>query len=192
MKRSSRIGIAIVLIAIMPFLAAGISTASPGGLPAGMSAQIMGYYAPYDLYVTAPSGQSSPMIAPFQLNLTSVGTTSVTVNASGAVIYAGAFTNHTVIYDNTTYAGNVNLTVTMVSSQGTAVITWKLDFMSPVTYISYVKAKVPVSVGVPYYMLGTFGVLGVFLTIIFMRIWTPGMRYRVKSKWISAGGVRHV
>lgn len=172
----------------------------PQGIPSnvalsvpGDAASIMGYYAPYDLYVTAPTGVSSPMITPFQINVTADGSALATLYASGTVIANTSFANNIVMHDNTSYSGYVNLTLKISSPNGVQVYHWDLNFMSPVTYISYEKAKEAVlKPGMSDTTVAGIAAAFILVTVLLYRIWLPGMRKRVKQVWIKMGPRRHV
>ncbi len=119
-----------------PELSAGNNTLVPGD-----AVYIMGYYAPYNLYVTAPTNISSPMITPFVLNVTAAGSARATLLVNGAVVANESFSNNLLIYDNTTYTGYHNLTLLISSANGREAFHWTLNFMSPVTYLSYQTQK---------------------------------------------------
>ena len=119
-----------------PEAAGGNSTMVPGD-----AVYIMGYYAPYNLYVTAPTNISAPMITPFELNITAAGSARETFLINGAVISNSSFSNNIVIADNTSYTGYHNLTLAISSVNGKEVFHWTLNFMSPVTYLSYQTQK---------------------------------------------------
>ena len=96
-----------------PEAAGGNSTMVPGD-----AVYIMGYYAPYNLYVTAPTNISAPMITPFELNITAAGSARETFLINGAVISNSSFSNNIVIADNTSYTGYHNLTLVISSVNG--------------------------------------------------------------------------
>ncbi len=150
-------------VLIMIIITTGLMAIAPiGALHSGMQASpevsgnnntlvpgdavyIMGYYAPYNLYVTAPTNISAPMITPFELNITAAGSARATFLVNGVVVANESFSNNAVIYDNTTYTGYHNLTLTISSVNGKEAFHWTLNFMSPVTYLSYQTQKTKVA-----------------------------------------------
>ena len=150
MKKYIMIGILIVIglmatapagfghsnIHVAPEIAGSNNTMVPGD-----AVYIMGYYAPYNLYVTAPTNISSPMITPFELNITAAGSARATLSINGAVVANESFSNNLIIHDNTTYTGYHNLTLVISSVNGKEAFHWTLNFMSPVTYLSYQTQK---------------------------------------------------
>ena len=123
-------------IHVAPEIAGSNNTMVPGD-----AVYIMGYYAPYNLYVTAPTNISSPMITPFELNITAAGSARATLSINGAVVANESFSNNLIIHDNTTYTGYHNLTLVISSVNGKEAFHWTLNFMSPVTYLSYQTQK---------------------------------------------------
>ena len=171
-----------------PEAAGGNSTMVPGD-----AVYIMGYYAPYNLYVTAPTNISAPMITPFELNITAAGSARETFLINGAVISNSSFSNNIVIADNTSYTGYHNLTLVISSVNGKEVFHWTLNFMSPVTYLSYQNAKKTVSkVGISVPTVAGIVVSMIIITAALYRIFLPAHREHIKQKWIKEGPRRHV
>ena len=171
-----------------PAIAGGNSTIVPGD-----AVYIMGYYAPYNLYVTAPTNISSPMITPFELNITAAGSARATLVINGVVIANESFANNVVIYDNTTYTGYHNLTLVISSVNGREAFHWTLNFMSPVTYLSYQNAKKTVSkIGISVPTVAGIVVSMIIITAALYRIFLPAHRDHVRQKWIKEGPRRHV
>lgn len=171
-----------------PEIAGSNNTIVPGD-----AAYIMGYYAPYNLYVTAPTNISSPMITPFEFNITAAGSARATLLVNGAVVANDSFSNNVVIYDNTSYTGYHNLTLVISSVNGREVLHWTLNFMSPVTYLSYQNAKKTVSkVGLNPETVAGIVVAFILITVAFFYIFLPGFRRKIRNRWIKEGPKRHV
>ena len=159
----------------------------------GDAVYIMGYYAPYNLYVTAPTNISSPMITPFEFNITAAGSARATLLVNGAVVANESFSNNVIIHDNTTYTGYHNLTLIISSVNGKEAFHWTLNFMSPVTYLSYQQAKEKVSkVGISVSTVAGIVVTMIIITAALYRIFLPAHREHIKQKWIKEGPRRHV
>ena len=202
MKKYIIIGI-LIIIGLMATAPAGASHAGVAASPAvsggnstmvpGDAVYIMGYYAPYNLYVTAPTNISSPMITPFELNITAAGSARATLSINGAVVANESFSNNLIIHDNTTYTGYHNLTLIISSSNGREAFHWTLNFMSPVTYLSYQQAKEKVSkVGISVSTVAGIVVTMIIITAALYRIFLPAHREHIKQKWIKEGPRRHV
>ena len=159
----------------------------------GDAAYIMGYYAPYNLYVTAPTNISSPMITPFELNITAAGSARATFLINGVVVANESFSNNAVIHDNTTYTGYHNLTLVISSVNGKEAFHWTLNFMSPVTYIAYQHAKTKaLQPGISIPTVAGIVVSMIIITAALYRIFLPAHREHIKQKWIKEGPRRHV
>ena len=202
MKKYIIIGI-LIIIGLMATAPAGASHAGVAASPAvsggnstmvpGDAVYIMGYYAPYNLYVTAPTNLSSPMITPFELNLTAAGSARATLVINGAVVANESFSNNLIIHDNTTYTGYHNLTLVISSVNGREAFHWTLNFMSPVTYLSYQQAKEKVNkVGISVSTVAAIVVSMIIITAALYRIFLPAHREHIKQKWIKEGPRRHV
>ena len=202
MKKYSMIGILIV-IGLMATAPAGFGHSNIHAEPAiggsnntivpGDAVYIMGYYAPYNLYVTAPTNISSPMITPFELNITAAGSARATLLVNGAVVANESFSNNLIIHDNTTYTGYHNLTLVISSVNGKEAFHWALDFMSPVTYLSYQQAKEKVSkVGMDPLTVAGISSAFIMITVILFYTFLPGFRRQIKNRWIKEGPKRHV
>ena len=202
MKKYIMIGILIIIglmatapagfghsnIHVAPEIAGSNNTMVPGD-----AVYIMGYYAPYNLYVTAPTNISSPMITPFELNITAAGSARATLSINGAVVANESFSNNLIIHDNTTYTGYHNLTLVISSVNGKEAFHWTLNFMSPVTYLSYQNAKKTVSkVGISVPTVAGIVVSMIIITAALYRIFLPAHREHIKQKWIKEGPRRHV
>ena len=171
-----------------PELSAGNNTLVPGD-----AVYIMGYYAPYNLYVTAPTNISSPMITPFVLNVTAAGSARATLSINGAVVANESFSNNLLIYDNTTYTGYHNLTLLISSANGREAFHWTLNFMSPVTYLSYQNQKAKaLQPGISVPTVAGIVVSMIIITAALYRIFLPAHRDHVRQKWIKEGPRRHV
>lgn len=171
-----------------PAIAGGNSTIVPGD-----AVYIMGYYAPYNLYVTAPTNISSPMITPFVLNVTAAGSARATLLVNGAVVANESFSNNLLIYDNTTYTGYHNLTLLISSANGREAFHWTLNFMSPVTYLSYQNQKAKaLQPGISVPTVAGIVVSMIIITAALYRIFLPAHRDHVRQKWIKEGPRRHV
>ena len=159
----------------------------------GVAVQIMGYYPALDLYVTLPTGTPGPMITPFELNVTAPGQAVVKVYTGTGLYSVQQFTGNTVIHDNTSYTGAVNITVQITTAKGVSVYRWLPDFMSPVTYISYEKAKeISITPGLSFEDVGALGATIILAAIAFFKIFYPGAKARVRRSWIKEGPKRHV
>jgi hypothetical protein len=159
----------------------------------GDSAYIEGYYPALDLYVTLPTDISGPMITPFLINVTAAGQAVAELYTGNALYYRSQFTGHIVIQNNVSYTGNVNLTLDIISSQGVVQYRWLPDFMSPVTYISYEKAKeTTILAGLTPEEVGALGVTVILSTVAFFKIFYPGAKDYVRKQWIKEGPKRHV
>ncbi len=159
----------------------------------GDSAFIMGYYPSLDLYVTLPTNTSGPMITPFEINVTAYGQAVESLYVGKALYSHSQFTGNVLVYDNASYSGNVNLTLSITSAQGTSAYRWSPDFMSPVTYISYEKAKVKAALpGLSYEEVAAIGVAIILAAVAFFKIFYPGAKARVRKMWIKEGPKRHV
>ena len=202
MKKYIIIGI-LIIIGLMATAPAGASHAGVAASPAvsggnstmvpGDAVYIMGYYAPYNLYVTAPTNISAPMITPFELHVTAAGSARATLIVNGAVVANESFSNNVVIYDNTTYTGYHNLTLVISSVNGKEAFHWALDFMSPVTYLSYQQAKEKVSkVGMDPLTVAGISSAFIMITVILFYTFLPGFRRQIKNRWIKEGPKRHV
>ena len=202
MKKYIMMGI-LIIIGLMATAPAGFGHSNIHAEPAvsgnnntlvpGDAAYIMGYYAPYNLYVTAPTNISAPMITPFELNITAAGSARETFLINGAVISNSSFSNNIVIADNTSYTGYHNLTLVISSVNGKEVFHWTLNFMSPVTYLSYQNAKKTVSkVGISVPTVAGIVVSMIIITAALYRIFLPAHREHIKQKWIKEGPRRHV
>lgn len=169
-----------------PEAAGGNSTMVPGD-----AVYIMGYYAPYNLYVTAPTNISAPMITPFELNITAAGSARETFLINGAVISNSSFSNNIVIADNTSYTGYHNLTLVISSVNGKEVFHWTLNFMSPVTYLSYQNQKAKVAK--PGVGIGTVAGLIIAISILTGIVYwvaLPIHKHRIMERNIREGPKR--
>ena len=197
----------IVLLTGLPVFAMHATTIRTGGIESvaimggnqtnttifGDSAYIEGYYPALDLYVTLPTDISGPMITPFLINVTASGQAVAELYTGNALYYRSQFTGHTVIQDNVSYTGNVNLTLDIITSQGMVQYRWLPDFMSPVTYISYEKAKeTTILAGLTPEEVGALGVTVILSTVAFFKIFYPGAKDYVRKQWIKEGPKRHV
>lgn len=164
------------------------STAVPGD-----SAFIEGYYPALDLYVTLPTGTAGPMITPFEINVTAAGQGSLTLYVGKALYTSRQFSDNLIIYDNASYSSTVNLTLRISSPSGSEVLTWSPNFMSPVSYISYEKAKEKaITPGTSYEVDAALGVVTILASVVFLKLFFPGAKYRVRIQWIKEGPKRHV
>ena len=94
MKKYIMIGI-LIIIGLMATAPAGFGHSNIHAAPEiagsnntmvpGDAVYIMGYYAPYNLYVTAPTNISSPMITPFELAISGSAWIFECPNPAGAV-----------------------------------------------------------------------------------------------------------
>lgn len=169
-----------------PELSGGNNTLVPGD-----AAYIMGYYAPYNLYVTAPTNISSPMITPFELNITAAGSARATLSINGAVVANESFSNNLIIHDNTTYTGYHNLTLVISSVNGKEAFHWTLNFMSPVTYLSYQNQKAKVAK--PGVGIGTVAGLIIAISILTGIVYwvaLPIHKHRIMERNIREGPKR--
>ena len=159
----------------------------------GVAVQIMGYYPALDLYVTLPTGTPGPMITPFELNITTPGQAVVKVYTGTALYAVQQFTGNTVIHDNTSYSGTLNITVQITTAKGVSVYRWVPDFMSPVTYISYEKAKeTSITPGLSFEDVAALGATIILAAVAFFKIFYPAAKDHVRKKWIKEGPKRHV
>ena len=159
----------------------------------GDSAFITGYYPALDLYVTLPTNTSGPMITPFEINVTAYGQAVASLYVGKALYFHSQFTGNILIYDNASYSGDVNLTLRITSAQGTSTYRWLPDFMSPVTYISYEKAKEKSIVpGLSTEEVAAIGVTIILAAVAFFKIFYPAAKDHVRKRWIKEGPKRHV
>ena len=208
-KEGMKIGMLLIIVLLMglPVFAMHATTVKSGDTEStaimasnqtnatifGDSAYIEGYYPALDLYVTLPTDVSGPMITPFLINVTASGQAVAELYTGNALYYRSQFTGHTVIRDNVSYTGNVNLTLDIISSQGVVQYRWLPDFMSPVTYISYEKAKeTTILAGLTPEEVGALGVTVILSTVAFFKIFYPGAKDYVRKQWIKEGPKRHV
>ena len=200
MKKYIMIGILIV-IGLMATAPAGFGhsnihaepeiAGSNNTIVPGDAVYIMGYYAPYNLYVTAPTNISSPMITPFELNITAAGSARATLLVNGAVVANESFSNNLIIHDNTTYTGYHNLTLIISSANGREVFHWTLNFMSPVTYLSYQNQKAKVAK--PGVGIGTVAGLIIAISILTGIVYwvaLPIHKHRIMERNIREGPKR--
>ena len=154
----------------------------------GDAAYIMGYYAPYNLYVTAPTNISAPMITPFELNITAAGSARATFLINGVVVANESFSNNAVIHDNTTYTGYHNLTLVISSVNGKEAFHWTLNFMSPVTYLSYQNQKAKVlKPGVGISTVAALVIGASLLTGVIYFVALPIHKHRIMMRNIKEG-----
>ena len=197
MKKYIIIGI-LIIIGLMATAPAGASHAGVAASPAvsggnstmvpGDAVYIMGYYAPYNLYVTAPTNISAPMITPFELNITAAGSARATFLVNGVVVANESFSNNAVIYDNTTYTGYHNLTLIISSVNGKEAFHWTLNFMSPVTYLSYQNQKAKVlKPGVGISTVAALVIGASLLTGVIYFVALPIHKHRIMMRNIKEG-----
>lgn len=120
------------------------SNDTKANLTSQMTVQIVGYNSAYDLYVTAPSNTTSPMITSFYLNVSSPGASSVSVYFGSVLKSHQDFAWRTIDYINTTAQnGTTDMTVTISSSTTglTRNLTYFLQFETPVQYVNYAYQK---------------------------------------------------
>ena len=126
-------------------------------------------------------------------NITAAGSARATFLINGVVVANESFSNNAVIHDNTTYTGYHNLTLIISSANGREAFHWTLNFMSPVTYLSYQQAKEKVNkVGISVSTVAAIVVSMIIITAALYRIFLPAHREHIKQKWIKEGPRRHV
>ena len=175
------------------FLIAMGSVHAADGSSTEMNTQIMGYYAPYGLYVTAPLNQSVAMINNFSLVLRSPGESTYAITTNGHPYSQGTFSYMATIWFNTTWSGSYQVVVTLYSSvlAINQTFVYNLDMMSYAQYITYQSSHLTKPTGT--YTLTqileviTATAIGIAsMLAIFERMWfREGVRARSKE-----GGVR--
>ena len=183
----------LLAIASMGVIIASFASVQGQGPQTEMNTQIIGYYAPYGLYVTAPLNESVSMIDNFTIVLRSPGESNYQVTADGNPYSNGSFDYLTVLWFNTSWSGNYLVSISIYSStlNVTQTFVYKLNMMNYVQYVSYISSHTQPKTGT--YTLPQIleavgaGVIGVAIMIpVFERLFFgEGVRQRSKE-----GGVR--
>lgn len=137
--------LAAVMVASACMLAVPASAAAPSGQLSEMNVQLWGNYSALGLAITAFPGSTWPMLNNFEIIVHSPGNSTVSVSQGGTIVSqdSGWSWYHTV-YVNTSYSGTILISINVTSLQlgRSSVFLYSLDFMTPVSYINYEKAKI--------------------------------------------------
>lgn len=130
----------LLAIASLGIMIASFASVQGQGMQSEMNTQIIGYYEPYGLYVTAPLNTSVEMINDFSITLRSPGTSTYSITLNSAAYASGQFDYLKVLYFNTTFSGTDILKITMYSSilNETQTFQYDLIFVTYSEYVSYV------------------------------------------------------
>lgn len=130
----------LLTIASLGIMITSFALAQGQGVQSEMNTQIIGYYEPYGLYVTAPLNTSVDMINDFSITLRSPGTSTYSITLNSAPYVSGQFDYLKVLYFNTSFTGTDVLKITMYSSvlNETQTFQYDLIFMTYTQYVTYV------------------------------------------------------
>jgi hypothetical protein len=185
--------IRMIVLAVLVVSVGMIALASAQQPDTEMNTQIIGYYAPYGIYVTAPLNQSVSMIDNFTIILRSPGESTYQVTANGKPYSNGSFEYLAALWFNTSWSGNYLVSISIYSStlNVNQTFVYKLNMMNYVQYVSYVSSHIQPQRGT--YTLTQIleavgaGIIGMAIMIpVFERLFFgEGVRQRSKE-----GGVR--
>jgi hypothetical protein len=183
----------MIVVAVLLVSVGMMALASAQQPDTEMNTQIIGYYAPYGIYVTAPLNQSVSMINNFTITLRSPGESNYQVTVDGKVYSNGSFEYLMVLWFNTSWSGSYFLSISIYSStlNVSQTFVYKLNMMNYAQYVSYISSHTSSPRGT--YTLNQIleavgaGIIGVAIMIpIFERLFFgEGVRQRSKE-----GGVR--
>lgn len=182
----------LLTIASLGILITSFALAQGQGVQSEMNTQIIGYYEPYGLYVTAPLNTSVDMINDFSITLRSPGTSTYSITLNSASYASGQFNYLKVLYFNTSFTGTDILKITMYSSvlNETQTFQYDLIFMTYTQYVTYVTHQTKPTGTLTYGQLEQDVAIALALFAILTAISEREQFKRKISKILKMGAIR--
>lgn len=191
-KRSvcfSLIAIGMLALLIPGVHAQGPQAAAPDPVITEINAHVEAYFPALGLYVTAPQNTTAPMLTSFTVSMRSPGNSSFQIYTGFTLVQSGTFAWHTAVNLTSGAASGVHLKVEISSSLLGISRTsyYLLDFMTPLSYISYLSSREPVLAQLTYYDAGGLAALALVLGVAFLRMHLPVQRENIRKGRIKRG-----